>query len=73
MWVLFHTTTSHTSLQALVPQINDATGMRVWSIQPGLQKTGHGFRLQTEKTFRPDGRITWQTKIYISNHQQHNA
>ena len=45
MWKLFHTTTSQTSLQALVPQINDVTGMHVWRLSPGVQKTSHGFRL----------------------------
>ena len=73
MWTLIHTTTSHTSLQALVPQINDVTGMQLWSLSPGVQKTGHGFRLDTQKTFRPDGRVTWQTNIYICINKQHNA
>lgn len=73
MYVHYYTTTSHTSLQALVPQINDVTGLRLWSLQPGEQKTGHGFRLDTQKTFRPDGRITWQTTIYIATNNQHNA
>lgn len=73
MWVKFHTTTSQTSLQALVSQINDVTGMRLYSLRPGIEKTGHGFRLDTQKTFRPDGRITWQTTIYISNQQTAQA
>ena len=73
MWVELHTTNSQTNIQNLVAQINEVTGMNLYHLTPGLQKTGYGFQLQTDKTFRPDGRITWQTTIYISNNQQHNA
>jgi len=64
MWAEHHRTTTQCNLQDLKHQIADVAGFPQYWVSVGTTKSGHGFQWRTEKTYRPDGRITWQAIIY---------